>query len=65
MMTTMMVKMNILMTISGLINLMATSRNWSELLWAWEEWRNVTGKKMKTLYATNVFLLNNLTGKYG
>jgi len=30
---------------------MATSRDWDELKWAWEEWRTETGRKMKDNYS--------------
>src|SRR6218665_2469339 len=67
--TTTMTKIIInVMAISGLIKLMATSRNWSELLWAWEGWRNVSGREMKSSYIKMVSLLNKeakLQGKYG
>jgi len=66
MMTTEM-KMNV-MTFQGLEKLMSTSRNWGELVWAWEEWRNVSGKNMRSSYIKMVSLLNKqvkLKGKYG
>jgi len=45
---------------------MATSRDWEELTWAWREWRNQTGRKMKTNYAEFVKIHNKaarLNGK--
>jgi len=37
---------------------MAKSRDWEELMWAWQEWRSETGKKMKSNYIEFVELLN-------
>ncbi|XP_052094708.1 uncharacterized protein LOC127730371 [Mytilus californianus] len=41
-----------------LLELIATSRNYTELLTAWKGWRDNTGKKMKTQYARFVQLSN-------
>ena len=57
MMMTTKIIMNV-MTIAGLMRLTSTSRDWDELLWAWEGWRNVSGKEMKPLYIKMVLLLN-------
>ena len=38
--------------------LMATSRDYDELVWAWVGWRNVTGREMRTLYDRFVQLQN-------
>ncbi|KAI0233168.1 Angiotensin-converting enzyme [Lamellibrachia satsuma] len=39
-------------------NLMATSVDWDELLWAWVGWRNVTGREMPELFEQFVSLQN-------
>ena len=41
-----------------LTQLMARSRDYDELRWAWVGWRNATGKKMRTLYDRFVKLQN-------
>lgn len=38
--------------------IMSTSRDWEELLWAWVAWRNATGPKMKEKYTKMVDLMN-------
>jgi len=48
-----------------LTRIVATSRDWDELLWAWKGWRDVTGKRMKSSYAKLVELLNYATRKNG
>ena len=45
---------------------MATSRDWEELTWAWQEWRTQTGRRMKQNYTEFVQLHNKaarLNGK--
>ena len=42
----------------GLTSLMATSRDYNELVAAWKGWRDATGKNMKDLYAEFVELRN-------
>ncbi|XP_077568577.1 angiotensin-converting enzyme 2 isoform X1 [Stigmatopora nigra] len=42
----------------GLEHVMATSRNYSELLHVWEGWRREVGKKMRPLYEDYVILKN-------
>lgn len=37
---------------------MASSRDWDELLWAWEGWRNVSGRRMPEMYEEYAGLLN-------
>ena len=37
---------------------MSTSRNWDELVWAWEGWRNESGRKMPDTYEQFAELLN-------
>jgi peptidyl-dipeptidase A len=44
--------------IIDLLELVATSRNYTELLTAWKGWRDATGKKMKEKYANFVRLSN-------
>ena len=39
-------------------SLMATSRDWDELMWAWKGWRDVRGKLFKDKYEEHVELLN-------
>ena len=41
-----------------LTQIMATSRDWNELTWAWEGWRNESGRKMPDLYEEFVSLQN-------
>lgn len=41
-----------------LTKLMATSRDYDELLWAWVGWRNETGRKMRDLFLSYVELQN-------
>jgi len=46
--------------------IMAKSRDWEELVWAWREWRRVTGRRMKSNYSEFVDLHNKaarLNGK--
>lgn len=43
---------------TGLENVMATSRNYSERLHVWEGWRRTVGKKMRPLYEDYVDLKN-------
>lgn len=47
-----------LLYISDLLEVVATSRNYTELLTAWKGWRDATGKKMKDKYAKFVELSN-------
>ena len=35
---------------ADLTNIVAESRNWYELLWAWQGWRDASGKKMPDMY---------------
>ncbi|KAK2150586.1 hypothetical protein LSH36_399g03005 [Paralvinella palmiformis] len=44
--------------LEDLTYIMANSRDWDELLWAWRGWRQSTGTKMKEKYADFVDLLN-------
>lgn len=37
---------------------MASSRDWDELKWAWEGWRNVSGRLMPEMYEEYAGLLN-------
>jgi len=39
-------------------HIMATSRDWEELTWAWREWRSQTGRKMKNKYSEFVEIHN-------
>ena len=41
-----------------LVNIMANSRNYSELLYTWWGWRNETGRKIKEMYKEFVVLSN-------
>ncbi|XP_077861596.1 angiotensin-converting enzyme-like [Saccoglossus kowalevskii] len=41
-----------------LYDVMANSRNWSELVWAWEGWRDTCGPPMKPMYPRYVELSN-------
>ena len=46
---------------------MANSTDWDELLWAWQGWRDATGKLMPDMYAEFVDLLNEaavMNGNY-
>ena len=45
---------------------MATSRDWDELVWAWQGWRNESSRQMPPMYIEFVDLLNEaavLNGK--
>nr|CAH7716316.1 unnamed protein product [Callosobruchus chinensis] len=42
----------------GIENIMATSKDYDELVYAWTKWRDATGAKMKDLYKTYVELSN-------
>ena len=44
---------------------MATSRDWDELLWAWEGWRDVTGRLMPDMYEEYAGLLNHAADMNG
>ena len=44
---------------------MATSRNYSELLWAWEGWAKATGPFMKEMYTESISLQNKAAKDYG
>ena len=47
--------------------IIATSRDWDELVWAWDGWRNVSGDKMPFDYRRMVELLNKaarMNGRY-
>nr|KAG5696164.1 hypothetical protein BaRGS_026523 [Batillaria attramentaria] len=48
-----------------LTRLLATSRDYNELLWAWEGWRNMTGPLMKDSYAKFVTLSNEAVQNLG
>ncbi len=41
---------------------MANSRDWDELLWAWEGWRNASGRKMPEMF-TEFAALQNLAAE--
>jgi peptidyl-dipeptidase A len=49
---------NCYLYIIDLLELVATSRNYTELLTAWKGWRDATGKKMKEKYDNFVRLSN-------
>ena len=42
----------------GLINIMATSRDYNKLLFAWQGWRDAVGPRMKPLYEEFVKIVN-------
>ncbi|CAD5115774.1 DgyrCDS4720 [Dimorphilus gyrociliatus] len=46
-------------------NIMAKSTDWKELAWAWEGWRNETGRKMPDDYEKFVELANEAAGMNG
>ena len=48
-----------------LSNIMATSRDYDQLLWAWEGWANATGFFMKDLYTEMISLQNKAARAYG
>lgn len=50
---------------SDLEDIMATSRDVDELLWAWQGWRNVTGVKVKDMFKTYVDLSNEGAKEHG
>lgn len=42
----------------GLTNIMQNSRNYAELVWAWQGWREASGKKMRSIFAQTVEIQN-------
>ena len=42
-----------------LTEIMETSRDYDRLKWAWQSWRDVSGKQMKDLYEESVQLQND------
>ncbi len=44
--------------VADLTEIMATSRDWDELLWAWQGWRNESAREMPPMYEEFVGLLN-------
>lgn len=51
---------------SDLSQIMAKSRDWNELKWAWDGWRNASGRNMPDLYEELVSLQNQaaVNGKW-
>ena len=52
---------------SDLTQIMATSTDWNELVWAWQGWRNESGRRMPNMYEEFARLLNKaavINGKY-
>lgn len=52
---------------TDLTRLMATSRDWDELKWAWQGWRDASGKQIAKMYQQNAELHNKaakLEGKF-
>lgn len=45
---------------TGLDDIMATSTDYNERLWAWEGWRAEVGKQMRPLYEEYVVLKNEM-----
>ena len=43
---------------SDLYEIMATSQDYNELIWAWEGWRDTCGPEMKPMYPRYVELAN-------
>ncbi len=37
---------------------MSNSRDWDELVWAWEGWRNASGRQMPEMYTEFAALQN-------
>ena len=50
---------------AGLTRLLASSRDYDELLWAWKGWRDVTGPLMKDGYEQFVSLSNEAVQTLG
>ncbi|XP_013379232.1 angiotensin-converting enzyme [Lingula anatina] len=48
-----------------LVNLMMTSRDYDELLWAWKSWRDVTGPPIRDLYREFVVFQNKAAKENG
>ena len=48
-----------------LSNIMDQSRDWEELKWAWQAWRNATGPRMKDSYAKLVDVMNEAAREHG
>ena len=48
-----------------LTNIMATSRDYEKLKWAWQGWRDATGPKMKHLYTQLVDKMNEAANDNG
>ena len=49
----------LLKTFTDLEHIMASSRDWDELLWAWEGWRNASGRVMPSTFEEYVGILND------
>ena len=47
---------------SDLTEIMATSRDWDELVWVWQGWRNESSREMPPMYIEFVDLLNEGCG---
>ena len=45
--------------------IMATSRDYDELLWAWQSWHNCFGVQMRSLYTQFVNLQNEVAQESG
>ena len=53
--------------LTDLEQIMATSRDWDELVWAWEGWRDVSGRQMPDMYEEYAGILNqaaDMNGQY-
>lgn len=50
--------------ITGLDNIMGTSKDYNERLWAWEGWRAEVGKQLRPLYEEYVVLKNEMARGY-
>ena len=48
-----------------LTEILASSTDWDELLWAWQGWRDVSGKTMPDQYEEFAGLLNKAAGLNG
>lgn len=51
--------------VSGLTRIMSTSRDYDELLWAWEGWRDAVGPSAKEDYKRYVELKNEAAQAMG
>lgn len=48
-----------------LTEILASSRDYNQLLWLWKSWRDATGKEMRSKYSKFTELMNEAAGLNG